>query len=92
MIKEGRRVGNTTRVVDKCIQEFFENGYAICKDHIDISEAHYEILIKVVKRLELEHPYTKYDRILRGGVYNNSISENYAICSNEYYMEFFHKK
>ena len=33
LIKSGRRVGNTTRLVDNCVQVLFTEGYVICLDH-----------------------------------------------------------
>jgi hypothetical protein len=58
MIKEGRMVGNTTRVVDKCIQDLFEKRKCVCRDNIDVKEAHKLVFHKVSRRLQSEHKLT----------------------------------
>ena len=55
MIKQGRRVGNTTRIVDNAIQDLFNTGTCICRDNIDVKEAHYEVYKKIDTRLKTEH-------------------------------------
>lgn len=55
LIKEGRRVGNSTRLIDFYIQELFEKGEVYCKDHFDHSKSHYYLFKKVTERLEREH-------------------------------------
>jgi hypothetical protein len=32
-LQEGRRVGNSTRIIDELVQQFFNNGFCIVTDH-----------------------------------------------------------
>ena len=60
MSKTSRRTGKTTRVIDRVIQEFFNKGIAyIYEERNNISSTN-ELRAKVIRRLELEHPNTKY--------------------------------
>ncbi len=59
LIREGRRVGNTTRQVDEAIQTLFETGFWQAKDHWQegghpIANRH--LFTRVLNRLRAEHP------------------------------------
>lgn len=71
-IIEGRRVGNTTRLVDAYIQKLFLDGKIThITDHYYTSEAHSRLYDLVVRRLKTEHPYSKFsmDSITRTIIY-----------------------
>jgi len=51
-----RRSGRTTRLADKLIQELFETGVIIIKDHYDTRQADEELYHKITRRLQQEHP------------------------------------
>ena len=59
-IKPGRRVGNTTRIVDKSIQYLFEGYSVIVKDHYDNGFDNLRLLHIIRRRLENEHPGQTY--------------------------------
>lgn len=52
---DGRRVGNTTRLVDYYIQQLFITGEVILEDHHPLG--HNDLFAKVMGRLRNEHPY-----------------------------------
>ena len=59
-----RKLGKTTRIVDRCIQEFFENGETYVYERTDSGE-NCENLTEHVssvffKRMDSEHRGTKY--------------------------------
>ena len=54
------KIGKTTRTINRIIQEFFNNGKAFIYEERNNPDDTYLLRTKVVKRLELEHPNTKY--------------------------------
>ena len=58
---QGRRVGNTTRIIDATIQ-FLLKGYAVkVIDHHNDGRAHKHLLEKIITRLSFEHDWAKLD-------------------------------
>ncbi len=53
--------GQTTRLVDECIQNLFREGVVVCKDHYDLRDAHEELQRRVVRRLESEHKFLDFN-------------------------------
>jgi hypothetical protein len=51
-----RRSGRTTRLADTCVQEFFKNGFTVCRDHYPGYRMNDYLWNIVMKRLTLEHP------------------------------------
>jgi hypothetical protein len=51
----GRRMGNTTRLIDSYVQDFFIKGMCITKDHHNTRKSDLRIFDLVLKRLEGEH-------------------------------------
>lgn len=67
-----RQKGRTTRLIDKYIQELFNNNgeWVTINDHIDLTseqECHYlmtrQLCYKIIQRLKFEHNYGKDDKI-----------------------------
>ncbi len=56
-----RNTGRTTRLVDQYIQEFFEKGEVIVRDHEDRSAHHLRCTYLILRRLKLEHPQIKVE-------------------------------
>lgn len=54
-----RRSGQTTRIVDKCIQELFNKGQVFVLDHHDFGRSHEYCLKVLLRRISIEHPRTK---------------------------------
>lgn len=54
-LRPGRRVGNTTRMIDNAIQELFENGKARMVDHFDTRDLTVRWRAIVSQRLRYEH-------------------------------------
>lgn len=50
-----RSTGRTTRIIDNCVQEFFKNGYTVVIDHHGVRESNENTMLKVVRRIKLEH-------------------------------------
>ena len=55
-----KNTGKTTRIIDRIIQEFFNNGKAYIYEERNNIAGTNELRVKVQKRLELEHPHAKY--------------------------------
>jgi len=55
-IQGGRRSGRTTRLVDKAIQDLFNEGVSHIEDHFDSKVSHDLLFDKVVRRLKSELP------------------------------------
>ena len=55
-LKPGRRVGNTTRIIDNAIQLLFEDGDIEVRDHYNSHDSNNQLLSMILRRLELEHP------------------------------------
>ena len=59
-----RRLGKTTRIVDRCIQEFFEKGETYVYERTDSGENCENLTEHVssvfLKRIDYEHRGTKY--------------------------------
>jgi hypothetical protein len=55
-----KRSGKTTRIIDRIIQEFFNKGIAYIYEERCNFNGTNELKVKVQKRLELEHPNSKY--------------------------------
>lgn len=56
-----RRTGASTRLVDYYVQELFNTGKVIVKDHCDTTNAHRFLFRTFLKRLQLEHPHIMDD-------------------------------
>ena len=50
-----RRSGRTTRIIDQCVQEFFADGFTVCRDHYPSKHMHEYVYRRVWKRLYDEH-------------------------------------
>ena len=55
IIKEGRMVGNTTRLVDYYIQELFKGGEVRIHDHYGSKQADRDLISRIRQRLTIEH-------------------------------------
>ena len=55
LYKEGRRVGNTTRLIDMFIQDFFNKGECQVYDHYNTRESRQRVFDLVLQRLNREH-------------------------------------
>lgn len=64
IIKPGRVVGNTTRLVDIYIQHFFTRGECTVLDHYGTRMAHERTFDLVLRRLEREHNYRPKNLII----------------------------
>lgn len=73
LIKSGRRVGNSTRLVDAYVQEVFDKGWAVIRDH-DITD-HKFIWNTFINRMHREH-----NRVLSNLTLDR---DNYAIYIKE---------
>lgn len=56
-----RRTGQSTRLIDKYIQELFTNGSVIISDHYDSEDADIWLLDRFLTRLYIEHRHTKVE-------------------------------
>ena len=54
-----RRSGRTTRIIDEAIQILFDKGEVVVKDHYDSREATIDVIKKIHRRIEMEHPLIK---------------------------------
>ena len=73
----GRRKGNTTRLIDMFVQDFFNKGECRIYDHHGTRQSHERVMHLVLQRLQYEHNIQKQD------VYINRsklIIRNYAYC------------
>ena len=59
-----RRSGRTTRMIDKSIQQFFDEGVCEVYDHHGTREADKLIMQKILKRLHYEHGISESDIVL----------------------------
>jgi hypothetical protein len=59
--KPGRRVGNTTRMIDMFIQDFFNKGECKIFDHYDTRQSRQRVFDLVLQRLKMEHHIEKKD-------------------------------
>jgi hypothetical protein len=59
LIKPGRRVGNTTRLLNYYIEELFTKGEIVVKDHHNSYVISKVLFNKIIKRLEFEHNFIK---------------------------------
>lgn len=50
-----RKTGRTTRIVNRCIEELFVNGYTIVKDHHDSMNSHRLVANTIAERVKAEH-------------------------------------
>jgi hypothetical protein len=57
----GRRSGNTTRLIDSFIQDFFIIGYCKIYDHYNSRESYKRVFSLVISRLMVEHNITIKD-------------------------------
>lgn len=55
VISGGRRTGRTTRIVDKLIQDFFNNGACYFYDHFQTNDARMNVHSIIINRLKNEH-------------------------------------
>ena len=54
----GRRVGNTTRLIDYYVQKLFRGGIVKVKDHHEHRHADEDLTCRIMERLKREH-FTK---------------------------------
>jgi len=64
LYKEGRRVGNTTRLIDMFIQDFFNKGECQIYDHYNTRESRQRVFDLVLRRLNTEHNIESRDVLL----------------------------
>lgn len=55
----GRGSGRTTRIIDKLIQRFFEEGETHVYDHYDTRQSNERVMQIMLERLEREHNITR---------------------------------
>lgn len=55
VFEKHRRTGRTTRLVDNCVQDFFDNGFCFTKDHWGTKDSNRRLMEIVLRRLYLEH-------------------------------------
>ena len=60
-----RRSGNSTRLIDKYVQDLFDNGVVQVLDHYDSHESHKRLLRIFLARLSVEHGCTMDDVVLK---------------------------
>lgn len=63
IIEPGRRVGNTTRLIDYYVQELFNNfeQEIEIRDHFPHRRADEFLIERLVKRIRSEHPSFEYE-------------------------------
>lgn len=67
MEDNNRASGRTTRLTDKYIQEFFNNGTTgYIADHYGDHRANTMLYKRICFRLDLEHPHISYTRAICG--------------------------
>ena len=66
LIEEGRRVGNSTRLIDKYVQDLFNEGNVVVYDHYNTNNSNNFLLSKFLGRLNLEHGFTMNDLVTKG--------------------------
>ena len=63
-MEQVRRQGRTTKIIDNCIDELFELGFIVIKDHFDTIQENINCCYKVLNRLKTEHNLRKKDLII----------------------------
>ena len=63
LILPQRRCGNTTRIIDKVIQDLFAGKLCRICDHYPSERSSRDLFIRVMQRIEIEHRYI-YDNVL----------------------------
>jgi hypothetical protein len=61
LYQEGRRVGNTTRLIDIFVQDFFNEGKCQVYDHYSTRQSSQRVFDLVLQRLNREHHIEKQD-------------------------------
>ncbi len=61
LYKKGRRVGNTTRLIDMFLQDFFTKGECHIYDHYNTRHSRQRVFSLVLQRLSREHNIEKQD-------------------------------
>ena len=64
LYKNGNRVGNTTRLIDMFVQDFFTKGECVIYDHHNTRQSRERVFNLVLQRLNREHHITEKDVIL----------------------------
>ena len=64
LYKQGRRVGNTTRLIDMFVQDFFNKKECKIYDHYGTRQASQRVFNLVLQRLNQEHNIQKQDVFL----------------------------
>lgn len=72
VVSSGRRTGRTTRIVDKLIQDLFDNGACYFYDHFPTNDAKMNVHSIIINRLKNEHGITSKD--LKVDLRNNIIT------------------
>ncbi len=54
-----RATGRTTRLIDGYVQELFSTGYIQPIDHHNTKKATRDLIYRIAKRMEQEHPQVK---------------------------------
>ena len=60
----GRRMGNTTRLIDSFVQDFFISGKCEVTDHYGSRESNKRVMQLVLLRLKNEHNINEQDLVL----------------------------
>ncbi len=58
-----RRSGNTTRIIDRCVQELFKNGITYLHEGRGTdaeASMRVELFYRFKRRIDIEHPSTRY--------------------------------
>ena len=61
LYKDYRRAGNTTRLIDMFIQDFFNEGECHIYDHYNTRQSRQRVFILVLQRLNREHHIEEKD-------------------------------
>jgi len=61
LIKPGRRVGNSTRLLNYYIEELFAKGEVFIQDHHDYPSSHKDLFNKVLRRLNVEYNFNTHN-------------------------------
>jgi len=64
-LKDNRRTGRSTRLIDDYIQRLFTRGYIQVYDHHFTEEARKDLFNRIAKRLELEHNSFYEDKLFK---------------------------
>ncbi len=56
----GRRMGNSTRIIDAAIQALFEGKIVAVRDHYATPRSNRHLMDNIIRRLRVEHQHVKF--------------------------------